>query len=618
VFDPKFEDVADRQAKSLARHAGSPYRIGAFPDNEIGWVGPDVWGREGGPALPDAFIALPAEAHGKLFWAEVLCRGKYATIDALNKAYGTNFSDFTGQGLTLVQATALPNSEAHPTIFADKCEFVEAIADRYYRVVTQAMRRHDPNHLVFSARWALWTTAFHTSFPEYQAYNERIWKKSGEYCDIVAINSYMDNPQLEAEHRLYSRVFAQTGKPIMITEWATFADDTQFVYHPEWMRYQRDRGEFYVRQFRAFLDFEFPDPKTGESVHPFVGAQWFQYYDEPSLGRTDGERADFGLLNVKDEPYVTALDVMATFNAQMYDYVFRVEPIRLLDAPVPKSPLTAEAESRPAAAVAAPAVFAWTPITGAAAYTLLLSPEKSFPQAQTLRHEPLETTTLTLDEALPPGLWYWCVRAIDERGLGGEYSRPVAFRVAAADDATRMADYLGMEDLAAWRNVSLEDGGWNGVAWAFLDDRMKTQGRASARVQFTINSLNKKTGQPNTDKTLVYWEYAGPAIDRHEAASVILQVRPDRAVDAKGTMTVSSRYLGLRIEDKNGTVLLDQRLDPEGALAPLRWKRLRFLLADASSPSIGRIAFYADGAIENIPWDQRLRLWVDDIRLADR
>jgi hypothetical protein len=37
---------------------------------------------------------------------------------------------------------------------------------------------------------------------------------------------------------------------------------------------------------------------------PFViGADWFQYYDEPTHGRFDGENFDFGLVDIHDRPY---------------------------------------------------------------------------------------------------------------------------------------------------------------------------------------------------------------------------------------------------------------------------------------------------------------------------
>jgi hypothetical protein len=34
-----------------------------------------------------------------------------------------------------------------------------------------------------------------------------------------------------------------------------------------------------------------------------VGADWFQYFDEPSYGRGDGENYNFGLVDIHDQPY---------------------------------------------------------------------------------------------------------------------------------------------------------------------------------------------------------------------------------------------------------------------------------------------------------------------------
>jgi hypothetical protein len=51
-----------------------------------------------------------------------------------------------------------------------------------------------------------------------------------------------------------------------------------------------------------------------------VGADWFQYYDEPTHGRNDGEDYNFGLVDIHDQPYepltaaARALDLTAIKN----------------------------------------------------------------------------------------------------------------------------------------------------------------------------------------------------------------------------------------------------------------------------------------------------------------
>ena len=140
------------------------------------------------------------------------------------------------------------------------------------------------------------------------------------------------------------------------------------------------RGEFYFDQVKTLMDFAFAGPK-GEVVHPCVGVQWFQYYDEPSLGRTDGERVNFGLLTVHDEPYQTALDVMRTLNVQLFDYLIDGKPLQLLEPPRPVSPPEAVAATQAVEVARLPRQsarprFEWSAVDGAAAYTLLISPVK--------------------------------------------------------------------------------------------------------------------------------------------------------------------------------------------------------------------------------------------------
>jgi hypothetical protein len=612
VYHPKFAQAADDQAKSLAPSATNGYRIGAFPDNELAWGGTGLWGA--GAALPECFIALASSTYGKQFWAGTFLPAKYATVDDLNTAYGTSFTSFTGgESTSLINATSLPNDAAHPAIFADKQDFAEDIADKYYSACSAAMRKYDPNHLVFSARWALWTTAYSLSYPEQQAYNARFWKKAGEYCDIVAVNSYMDNAALESSQQLFSRVFTAACKPLMITEWATFANDTQFANNTGWRELQRDRGEFYYNQMKALMDFSFNDPNTGTPAHPLLGAQWFQYYDESGLGRPDGEKVNFGLLNVKDEPYLTALDVMNTFNSQVYSYVVESTPLQLLTAPSGTAPASGSQQpSQP--------LFSWGSVSGAASYTLLISPEKCFPEAQTTVISGISTTTYTPPFPLAQGYWYWCVRGTDSAGRSGKYSNARQFQITASSSSGPFADALGFENLAGWRNVALEDGGWDGTVWAFRDTDQKTAGQASARVVFTENSLNKQTGAQNAQTGQIVWRYMGPAMFYPRANQITFEIRTERAVDRTGVMTVASKYISLRVKDSAGAVVLDTRIDAAGALSPLTWSTRSFTLTEPHARDIASIELYVDmsATTMNTPWDQRLTLWLDNMTISPR
>lgn len=762
VWDPQFTTIANQRADSLVPYAASPWRIGAFPDNELGWVGWDAWGT-GGDKLPDLFIKLAATYHGKQYWAGTLLAGKYATIADLNAAYGTAFTSFTGpEPTSLINATAIPNDPAHPAIFADKQDFMEAIADQYYRTVSTAMRAKDPNHLVFTSRWAFFTTAYDVGYAEQQAYNERVWKAEGRYCDIIAVNGYPHTGWLESAHQFYTRLFNATGgKPFMITEYSSMANDTRYSFRDPtvttwqiWCTYpfQRYRGEDYITQMSESLNLSLNDPRGGGMVHPYLGAQWFYYVDEPSLGRPDGEKNNCGLINVPDEIYTTAVDLMASFNSQMYDYLVGGVPIQIPDAPAPVSPpqppvfsaasatstlpgwassnvldrnpytvwsSSEQAETgsqtltvnfsgsahllallvRPRSftvptactfprdfriqynsagqwldlpghvyadypnpgnavqyfACASPLTttgvriaatrfnaddtgkffmqiadvwpvagspqtarptFQWSPVSGAASYTLLYSPEMSFPDAQTVRVDAITSTSHVPTDPLSPGLWYWCVRGVTASGYGGKYCDPVPFYVQPDASGTSLDDSLGMENLASWPNTPQETGGWEGTVWAFPDSSKKTEGNSSARVVFTMNSMNKLTGQVIGRTAQVRWQYKGQPAYYPMADHIRFDLMTHRATDAAGNMTVASKFLSLRVADADGQVLADTRIDPDGVLSPLVWHSLSFPLSLPHGRRIGSIELYLDTALQGAPWDQRLTIWIDNVGLA--
>jgi len=45
-----------------------------------------------------------------------------------------------------------------------------------------------------------------------------------------------------------------------------------------------------------------------------VGYHWFQYSDQPAEGRFDGENSNFGLVNIRDEPWDLLTRVFAKVN----------------------------------------------------------------------------------------------------------------------------------------------------------------------------------------------------------------------------------------------------------------------------------------------------------------
>lgn len=64
---------------------------------------------------------------------------------------------------------------------------------------------------------------------------------------------------------------------------------------------------------------EFPKlaDKAAASFPAFIGSSWFQWVDQPSTGRNDGENYNIGLVDVTDRPYGELIEAMQTTHRRL-------------------------------------------------------------------------------------------------------------------------------------------------------------------------------------------------------------------------------------------------------------------------------------------------------------
>ena len=65
------------------------------------------------------------------------------------------------------------------------------------------------------------------------------------------------------------------------------------------MATQQDRASHFDRYVTALAQMPF-----------LVGFHWFEFTDEPAEGRFDGENSNYGLVNIKDEPWQVLVERM--------------------------------------------------------------------------------------------------------------------------------------------------------------------------------------------------------------------------------------------------------------------------------------------------------------------
>lgn len=295
VFSPDWARYCDKRAQQTCEQAkDDPWLFGYFLDNELEWYGKTY--RE--EALFDEGAKLPADNPAKQALVEQL-RAKYGQIEALNEAWGSQFASWED----VLGRTELSGPRAD-AVLKDKLAYVDLVAELYFKGACEAIRKHDPNHMIIGSRFA-------GNAPD------AAWRACGRYSDIVTFNYYptLDfesgaAPELAETWRHYHELCG--GKPMMLTEWSFPALDSGLpCMHGAGMRV--DTQEQKAKCYEVFQ-------KTLFSLPFMVGSDYFMWVDEPALGisSTFPEDSNYGLVNEQDEPYVTLTDTATRVNAMAY------------------------------------------------------------------------------------------------------------------------------------------------------------------------------------------------------------------------------------------------------------------------------------------------------------
>ena len=264
VFDESFNMSIHKQMIDCFYGKGDilakdPGLIGYYTDNELHWWGSSgYWGcNEPGvdatsTGLVDDYIQLPFDAAGKKAWVAFIER-KYGDIEALNNVWKSEYSEF--EDLLYLQ-----HYKAFGIAFEeDKMQFLELIAETYFKMTSSILKMFDPHHLNLGCRIVGETTP------------KVVLEVMKNYVDVISVNFYNT---LDVYEKYLTDIHEITGKPIMITEFSFCAGrEAGFLRNTNGaqnvlVRDQKRRGECY-------RDFVLSAYKL-----PFiVGTHWFALYD---------------------------------------------------------------------------------------------------------------------------------------------------------------------------------------------------------------------------------------------------------------------------------------------------------------------------------------------------
>ncbi len=277
VFDHSFVRALAKRLDDLRDFSiGDPWCIGYFIDNELGW-GDEC-------SLAEATLASPPDQAAKNAFLDDL-KAKFGSIESLNLCWNTEHASWE----SLLACRRPPEREKARDELA---AFYARTAERYFRLCREAVNRAAGGQLYLGCRFAAaidWK-------------NHAALRAAAEHCDLLSFNPYCRGV---AGQRLPSGV----DMPVLIGEFHFGALD-RGMFHPGLVPTadQNDRAVAYRRYIREAL----ANPAV-------VGAHWFQFTDQPTTGRADGENYQIGLVDNCDRPYNELISAVRRMGATMYE-----------------------------------------------------------------------------------------------------------------------------------------------------------------------------------------------------------------------------------------------------------------------------------------------------------
>jgi hypothetical protein len=167
-------------------------------------------------------------------------------------------------------------------------EFLYGVYGKFVETVTSAVRRHDPNHLILGLRFGSTTPV-------------EIVRLSKAF-DVYSLNNYA----YAVNQKEIDKVREAIDRPILIGEFHFGVPGRGMPPGLKQTASQEERGVAY----RYYVENALADPNI-------VGAHWFEWVDEPSTGRFDGENYNIGLVDVTDRPYRELVEAARTTHRRL-------------------------------------------------------------------------------------------------------------------------------------------------------------------------------------------------------------------------------------------------------------------------------------------------------------
>lgn len=277
VFDPSYREAAAKFALQLESYKNDSLMIGYFLRNEPHWG-------FGSHNLAFEMFSSDQDTYTKSRGVNWLSTKYNGNINKLNEMWGSDYNNYEAIG-----KTAIDQLELKEQAEKDLWEFSGLMVDEYVKVVSEEVKKVDPNHLNLGMRFASISTD--------------LFYRTGKFVDVFSLNQYSSpNPPPTGE------IYKRTGKPVIIGEFHHGATDRGLPASGiQAAKDQEQRGI----ALRHYLE-------QGLSRPEVIGMHYFQWNDQPWTGRYDGENYQIGVMDVTLQPYKTWVEAATQTNERLY------------------------------------------------------------------------------------------------------------------------------------------------------------------------------------------------------------------------------------------------------------------------------------------------------------
>lgn len=281
VFAPEYRANAEAFAQQLTALRDDKNLIGYFLRNE------PLWAFGAFHMAEEMLLQDPARApHCRRALAEHLRAAHGEDAAAFQGAWGGLVSGFNA----LVEYRLTDRDALTDAARAGLGAFSRKMIDAYVRIPSEACQAVDPHHLNLGMRWA-WI-----------AIDDLL--AGSDACDVFSLNTY----NFSVDPATVRRAAEASGRPVLIGEFHFGATDRGLPASGlKGVHTQADRGrayQYFVEQAAALPD--------------VIGTHYFQWNDQPLLGRFDGENWQIGIVDGCHQPYPEFADAARETHGRLY------------------------------------------------------------------------------------------------------------------------------------------------------------------------------------------------------------------------------------------------------------------------------------------------------------